>query len=40
MRLIGCMRISRKHFYLIGGFSNPDLFRRMVGRSWQYFETF
>lgn len=34
-----CMRITRKHFYAIGGFSNPDLFRRMRSGVWHYYES-
>lgn len=31
------MRITREQFYGYGGFSNPDLFRRMRSGSWCYY---
>lgn len=37
---INTMRISRKHFYMFGGLSNPYLFRKMIGDSWTYWENF
>jgi len=33
----GPQRISRKMFYLMGGFSDPGLFRRMRGGVWCYY---
>lgn len=32
----GCMRISKKQFYVLGGFSNPDLFRQHTKSGWTY----
>jgi hypothetical protein len=31
-------RISRWQFYAWGGFSNPDLFRKMRGGTWFYYQ--
>lgn len=33
----GHTKISRAEFYRLGGFSNPDLFRKQRGNSWEYF---
>lgn len=30
--------ISRQCFYMLGGLSNPDLFRKMRGNAWRYYE--
>ncbi len=32
----GFTKISKKEFYAIGGFSNPKLFRKMIGNNWKY----
>lgn len=34
---IGPQRISRKMFYLLGGFSDTRMFRKMQGGSWAYY---
>lgn len=33
----GYQKITKKEFYSLGGFSNPNLFRKMVNGAWQYF---
>jgi hypothetical protein len=33
----GTQKISKREWYARGGFSNPDLFRRMRGGSWSYY---
>lgn len=35
--LIGSVRMSRRKWWDIGGPANPNCWRRMVGRSWQYY---
>ncbi len=35
-----CMKVSKRHWYCLGGFSNPDLFRRMKQGAWEYWESF
>lgn len=37
--MFGIVRISKRAFYLKGGFSNPALFRKADGRgTWSYWE--
>lgn len=31
------LKLSKRAWYAAGGFSNPRLYRRMRGGSWQYF---
>lgn len=33
----GYYRISKSDFYAYGGFSNPDLFRKMIGNVWVHY---
>lgn len=33
---IGPTKISRKMFYSLGGFSNPNLYRKSCGKSYSY----
>ena len=35
--MLNVTRISKRDFYAQGGFSNPKLFRKMVGNAWHYF---
>ena len=35
--MMGYMKISRAHFYRLGGFSNTQCVRVTRGRSWAYF---
>jgi len=35
--MTGYARITKRHFYNLGGFSNPRCVRKRVGRSWAYF---
>lgn len=37
MSRIRKVRISKRAFYDMGGFSNPNLFRRDRGRGWEYY---
>jgi hypothetical protein len=34
----GIMKISKKEFYWLGGFSNPNLFRKHNGKNWDHFK--
>ena len=38
--LIGSMRVSKKTWYLNGGFRNPKCLRRMVNGAWHYYMYF
>lgn len=31
------LRITKKEWYKLGGFSNPALYRKHNGRNWEYF---
>lgn len=35
----GSARISKAQWYGLGGFANPNLWRRQVRGAWQYFKT-
>lgn len=35
--MIGLKRISRATFYKLGGFSNPRMVRKSIGKSYAYF---
>lgn len=35
--MMGYKRISRATFYKLGGFSNPRMVRKSLGKSWAYF---
>lgn len=30
------IRITKQEFYAAGGFSNPQLFRKRIGKQWTY----
>lgn len=32
------MKITKREFYYLGGFSNSKLFRKMVSGKWQYYK--
>lgn len=32
-------RITKREWYRLGGFKNPDLFRKHNGRCWEYYRT-
>lgn len=34
---VGQVKISKKEFYLDGGFANPNLFRKQNGNGWGYY---
>lgn len=36
--MIGHIKISKDQFYRLGGFSNPDLFRKEINGSWAHFK--
>ena len=31
-------RITREQFYRLGGFSNPRLYRKQLGKGWAYYQ--
>ena len=33
------MKISKSEFYPLGGFSNPRLYRKMIGNRWSYYRS-
>jgi hypothetical protein len=33
------IKITKKEFYGLGGFSNPNLFRKHNGKNWDYYKT-
>lgn len=35
--MTGVVKVSRKHWYLSGGFANPRHFRKHNGSCWEYF---
>lgn len=36
MRVGGAVRITKDEWYRLGGFSNPNLYRKHNGRNWEY----
>ena len=37
MSNLGSERVTKRNWYLYGGFANPRCWRRMVGGAWHYF---
>lgn len=38
---LGSARISKREWYRLGGFANPNLWRRQQkGRGWQYYRSY
>lgn len=31
------IKITKREFYNLGGFSNPELFRKMISNKWVYY---
>lgn len=38
--MIGAARIRKRDFYHLGGFANPNLYRKQQGNSWAYYRIY